>query len=54
MKSNSSFKMNKETKRFAATFTDKNKRSQFINNMVEAQLVEENAKRQPLKIKDKE
>ena len=54
MKSNGSFKMKKETKRLAATFLDKNKRSEFIRNMVTAQLIEEHAKRQPIKFKEKE
>lgn len=52
MKPTSAFKLSKPTKRMAATFADKHERRQYLKTMMEAQLVEQSAVRQPLKIKD--
>lgn len=54
MKTNSSFKLPKESKRLIAMHTDKHKRGEHLRLMIEAQLGYEQAKRTPLKIKDKE
>lgn len=54
MKTYSSFKLKKEFKRVAASFTDKHERGQFIRRCIEAQLGEESAKRTPMKMRDKE
>jgi len=54
MKPNSSFKLSKQTKRIATNFTDPSQRNTYIRLMIQAQLLEEEANRKPLKIKDKE
>lgn len=55
MRANSSFKFKKEYKRVAAGILDKNKRGEYIRNMIQAQLCEQVAASQPLKkSKDKE
>ena len=54
MKPNSSFKLSKQTKRISTNFTSSNERNRYIKLMIQAQLLEEEANRKPLKIKDKE
>ncbi len=54
MKTNSSFKMKQQTKRELATIHDKEFRGFYKRLCIESQLNEEAAKRQPLKMKDKE
>jgi hypothetical protein len=54
MKTSSTFKMEKESKRVAATFTDKEIRRFYLDRAIEAQLGEEAAKRSALKVRDKE
>lgn len=52
MKLTSAFKLSKTAKRMAATFSDKHERRQYLKSMMEAQLAEQSAIRQPLKIKE--
>lgn len=53
MKSTSSFKIKKQYKRTAALFVNPHERGQFLRSMVQAQLAEEEARRQPIGRKDK-
>lgn len=53
MKPTSSFKIKKQYKRTAALFTNNLQRREYLRSMVQAQLAEEEAKRQPLSKKDK-
>ena len=52
MKLTSAFKLKQTAKRMAATFDNKHDRRQYLKSMMEAQVVEESAVRQPLKIKE--
>ena len=54
MKPTSTFKMKKQTKMRAASFIDPHKRGEYKRAMIQAQLAEEEAARQPLSRKDKE
>lgn len=54
MKTNSTFKLKKQTKMIAAGILDKASRRRYLNMMIDAQLAAEAADRQPLKMKDKE
>jgi hypothetical protein len=54
MKTNSSFNLKKEAKRQIATIVDKHERGEYKRLCIEAQLNYDQAKRTPLKIKDKE
>jgi hypothetical protein len=54
MKTNSSFNLKKEAKREIATIVDRHKRGEYKRLCIEAQLNYDQAKRQPLKVKDKE
>lgn len=54
MKPTSTFKMKKQYKVMAATILDPHKRGEFKRAMIQAQLAEEEARRQPLSKKDKE
>lgn len=51
MKASSGFKMDKETKRVAATIIDRTKRAEYKNHMIAAQLSFEKAKRESFKQK---
>lgn len=51
MKAGSNFKMDKETKRVAATFTDSTLRGEYKRAMVSAQLAYEKAKRDSMRQK---
>lgn len=54
MKPTSSFKMSSQTKRYLSRFIDPHKRGEFKRAMIQAQLIEEEARRAPLSRKDKE
>lgn len=54
MKPTSAFKMKKSTKRLLANYLDPHLRGRMKRLMIQAQLAEEEANRQPLKMKDKE
>lgn len=54
MKPTSTFKMKKQTKIVAAKFIDAHKRGEYKRSMIQAQLAEEEAVRQPLSRKEKE
>lgn len=54
MKQNSSFKMKKQYKMYAANFVNAHVRGDYKRAMIHAQLAEEEARRAPLSKKDKE
>jgi len=54
MKPTSSFKISKQYKRTAASFLCSHERGAYLRAMVNAQLEEESARRQPLNKKDKQ
>ncbi len=54
MKSTSTFKINKQYKRTAASILCSHERGAYLRSMVNAQLEEESARRQPLNKKDKQ
>lgn len=54
IKSKTSFKIKKTTKAMAATIVDPHKRREFLNMMIQAQLVEESESKRPIKMKDSE
>ncbi len=54
MKPTSTFKMKSTTKVMLANILDPHKRGEFRRAMIQAQLAEEEARRQPLSKKDKE
>lgn len=54
MKPTSSFKMKKQYKRMLAQYIDPHERGRMKRLFIDAQLSEEAAARQPLKLKDKE
>lgn len=53
MKPTSSFKIKKQYKRTAALYVNPHERGAYLRSMVQAQLAEEEARRQPLGRKDK-
>lgn len=53
MKSTSSFKIKKQYKRTAALFANSHERGHYLRSMVQAQLAEDEARKQPLGRKDK-
>lgn len=54
MKTNSSFNLKKEVKIALANILDKHKRGEMLRLFIDAQISYEQAKRTPLKMKDKE
>ena len=54
MKPTSTFRIKKQYKRTAALFVNPHQRGEYLRSMVQAQLAEEAAARQPLSKKDKE
>ena len=53
MKSTSTFKIRKQYKRTAALFVNPHERGHYLRTIVQAQLAEEEARKQPIGRKDK-
>ncbi len=53
MKPSANFKLKKQYKRRAARFVDPHKRGEYLRAMIQAQLTEEEVRRQPLNKKDR-